>query len=356
VNRRIPALVVSGFLGSGKTTLVRRLLADAQANGVRVALVSNEFGELGIDSALLGRMRDDYVELRGGCVCCKLSDQLVETLEMLRRRVDPDRVIVETSGVALPYDTQLNFWREPVAGWIADDAAVVVVNAEQLAAGRDVARPRSGRAASASEARSERKRAGAPVELGPQRAEGERRQAPAGSASEGRPLPGLRAEAHRNGTFEQQVSSADLLILNQLDRVPQAEIPRLEAMLREIEPEAPILRAVHADVDPRLLFPPDPAGKRTRRRAAAADAEPPEHDHRHERFEAEEMAVEPGVAAEELLARLRQRAALRVKGFVRTREGLRVVQGVGARVELAAPESEPPPELVGRLVVIRRGG
>ncbi len=297
MSRRIPALVVSGFLGSGKTTLVRRLLADAQANGVRVALVSNEFGELGIDAALLGRMRDDYVELRGGCVCCKLSDQLVETLEMLRRRVDPDRVIVETSGVALPYDTQLNFWREPVAGWIADDAVVVVVNAEQLAAGRDV-----------------------------------------------------------EGTFEQQVSSADLVVLNQLDRVPEAAIPRLEAMLREIEPEAPLLRAVHADVDPRLLFPPDPGGKRARRRAAAPGREPPEHDHRHERFEAEEIAVESGVTAEELLARLRQRAALRVKGFVRTREGLRVVQGVGARVELSAAEFEPPPELVGRLVVIRRAG
>jgi len=347
VSRRIPALVVSGFLGSGKTTLVRRLLADAQAHGVRVALVSNEFGELGIDAALLGRMRDDYVELRGGCVCCKLSDQLVETLEMLRRRVDPDRVIVETSGVALPYDTQLNFWREPVAGWIADDAAVVVVNAEQLAAGREVATPRSGRAASASEARSERKRSA-------QRAEGERRQAPAGSASEGRPLSGRRAKIHRDGIFEQQISSADLLILNQLDRVPEAEIPRLEAMLREIEPEAPILRAVHADVDPRLLFPPDPGGARARRRAAAEGPAAPAHDHRHERFEAEEIAVEPGVAAEELVARLRQRAALRVKGFVRTREGLRVVQGVGARVELAAPESEPPPELVGRLVVIRR--
>jgi cobalamin biosynthesis protein CobW len=297
MRRRIPALVVSGFLGSGKTTLVRRLLADAQAHGVRVALVSNEFGELGIDAALLGRMQDEYVELRGGCVCCKLSDQLVETLEMLRRRVDPDRVIVETSGVALPYDTQLNFWREPVADWIADDAAVVVVNAEQLAAERDL-----------------------------------------------------------EGTFEQQVSSADLVVLNQLDRVAEAAIPGLEARLREIEPEAPILRAVHADVDPCLLFPPDLDGKRTLRRAEGAGRTAPAHDHRHERFEAEEIAVEPGVVTDELIARLRQGAALRVKGFVRTREGLRVVQGVGARVELAAPDSEPPPELVGRLVVIRRAG
>jgi cobalamin biosynthesis protein CobW len=294
VTRRIPALVVSGFLGSGKTTLVRRLLADAQAQGVRVALVSNEFGELGIDAALLGRMQDDYVELRGGCVCCKLSDQLVDTLEMLRRRVDPDRVIVETSGVALPYDTQLNFWREPVAGWIADDVAVVVVNAEQLAAEREL-----------------------------------------------------------EGTFEQQVSSADLLVLNQLDRVGESAIPRLEARLREIEPDAPILRAVHADVDPRLLFPPDPAGRRAQRREGAGEARA---DHHHERFEAEEIAVGPEIEADALVARLRAISALRVKGFVRTSDGVRVVQGVGPRIELAAPDAEPREELVGRLVVIRRAG
>jgi G3E family GTPase len=300
VTRRIPVLVVSGFLGSGKTTLVRRLLEDAQAHGVRAAIVSNEFGELGIDAALLGRMQDDYVELRGGCVCCKLSDQLVETLQRLRERVDPDRVIVETSGVALPYDTQLHFAREPIAGWIADDAAVVVVNAEQLAAGRDL-----------------------------------------------------------EGTFEQQVSSADLLVLNQLDRVPESGIEGLEAKLRELEPEAPILRSVHADVDPRLLFPPDPTGRRAARRANAAGegaaARAGAHaDHRHERFEAEEIAVEPGVAGAELAARLRALGALRVKGFVCAREGLRIVQGVGARIELAPPDAPPPPELVGRLVVIRR--
>ncbi|NIV48374.1 MAG: hypothetical protein GWN46_17030, partial [Gammaproteobacteria bacterium] len=69
---------------------------------------------------------------------CKLSDQLVDTLQMLRERTDPDRVVIETSGVALPYDTQLDFRREPVRGWIAGDVAVVVVNAEQLAAGRDL--------------------------------------------------------------------------------------------------------------------------------------------------------------------------------------------------------------------------
>ena len=291
MTRRIPALVVSGFLGSGKTTLVRRVLDDAQRSGVRVALVSNEFGELGIDQALLGRMRDDYVELRGGCVCCKLSDQLVDTLQMLRERTDPDRVVIETSGVALPYDTQLNFWREPVRGWIADDVAVVVVNAEQLAAGRDL-----------------------------------------------------------EGTFEQQASSADLLLLNKIDLVADAVLPRLEARLREIEPNAPILHTVHADVDPALLFPPDPDGRRSGRRTEPPQARP----HHHEVFETQELEVEPGVSPDALIARLEELGVLRAKGFVETASGPRLVQGVGARIELDEVAEPPPPELLGRVVVIRR--
>jgi cobalamin biosynthesis protein CobW len=287
---RIPALIVSGFLGSGKTTLVRHLLADAQRQGVRVAVVSNEFGDLGIDGALLDS-GDDYVELQGGCVCCRLSDELVDTLVQLREQVNPERIIVETSGVALPFDVQMNFWREPVSDWIEDDVAVVVVNAEQLAAGRDL-----------------------------------------------------------EGTFEQQVSSADLLVLNQVDRVDSAGLARLEATLREIEPDAPLLRAVHGNVEPALLFPPDAAGARTARRHAPASPAP----HHHEQFCTEELPVAAGVDPDALVAKIRALGALRAKGFVETAEGTRLVQGVGERVDLSEPPVLPAAELLGRVVVIRR--
>jgi cobalamin biosynthesis protein CobW len=294
-SNRVPALIVSGFLGSGKTTLVRHLLADAQREGVRIAVISNEFGELGIDGALLSSEGDDsaenYIELQGGCVCCRLSDELVDTLVGLRERVKPERVIVETSGVALPFDVQMNFWREPVASWIEDDVALIVVNAEQLAAGRDL-----------------------------------------------------------DGTFEQQVSSADLLVLNKVDLVPYEELPRLESMLREIEPDAPLLRAVHGDIDPMLLFPPDPDGLRRRRRMAGASPAP----HRHEDFDTEVLPVEPGVDSEALVAQLLALGALRCKGFVSTSAGVRLVQGVGARIELSEPSVLPPARLLGQIVVIRR--
>ena len=90
----VPALIVSGFLGAGKTTLVQHLLEQAQAEGVRLAIVSNEFGDTGIDRALLDAGEEGFVELDGGCVCCRLSDALSETLEALLTQVRPDRLVL----------------------------------------------------------------------------------------------------------------------------------------------------------------------------------------------------------------------------------------------------------------------
>ena len=81
----VPALIISGFLGSGKTTLVSRLLDAARRDGVRLAIISNEFGDTGIDRALLDAGQEGFVELDGGCVCCRLSDALSDTVEMIVR-------------------------------------------------------------------------------------------------------------------------------------------------------------------------------------------------------------------------------------------------------------------------------
>lgn len=283
---RIPVLVVSGFLGSGKTTLVRRLLAESQAAGEHLGVIVNDFGSLGIDRALLGAGGARSVELAGGCVCCELSDELVVVLEELRSSTALDRIVIETSGLALPYETQLSLWRPPVSEWTCDDMAVVLVNAEQLAEDRDLG------------------------EL-----------------------------------FEQQVSAADLVVLNQVDRVPEDVLPALEARLREIEPDVPIVRAVRAQLDPALLRPVD-----ARPRIA-----PPErsHDHAlHQRYAAETLEIEAGISERALVERLRALGAVRAKGFVATAEGPRLVQGVGRRVEFA-PATPPDPALLGRLVVIR---
>jgi cobalamin biosynthesis protein CobW len=291
IDKRIPVLVISGFLGSGKTTLVSYLLQEAQAKGARIAVVSNEFGALGIDQALLGQGGEAYVELEGGCVCCQLSDELVKTLQMLWERVYPDGIIVETSGVALPFDTQIQVWREPVCRWVDDDMAVVVVNAEQLFERRDL-----------------------------------------------------------EGTFEDQVSSADLLLLNKIDLVPEESIGQLEAILHDMAPDTPVVHSIHGQIDPSVLFPPDLHDLRARRRTAGAQPTP----HLHESFRAYELAVNDGIDPQVLIERLQHLGMLRGKGFVRTSDGLRLVQGVGRRIELNEPPSLPPTALVGRVVIIVR--
>jgi G3E family GTPase len=263
---------------------------DGQRRGIPTAVVSNELGALGIDRALLAG-EGEIVELEGGCVCCRLGDELIKTLAELRARANPRRVIVETSGAGLPYDTLLHFWRDPVRDWFEDDASLVVVNAEQVIDGRDLA-----------------------------------------------------------GTFEDQVSSADLLVVNKLDLVRGEDWPKIDAVLREIEPDAPILHTTRGRLDPSVLFPPDSREARAARRDPAATPSP----HSHEGFRSEVVEVADGVGAAELVETLRALDAVRIKGFVRAREGLSVVQGVGRRVTVEKAHTEPAEDLVGRVVVIRR--
>ncbi len=295
----VAVLLVSGFLGSGKTTLVRHLLDDAIANGVKVAIVTNEFGELGLDAALIGEGGQATVELEGGCVCCQLSDELLDTLQELRESVDPDRIIIETSGVALPYDTLVQLWREPVNSWLADDAALVVVDALQVYEQRDL-----------------------------------------------------------EGTFEQQVSSADLLLLNKIDLVPESALPAIEARLRAMEPDAPLLHASHCQVDPSVLFTPRPSQlgdeqqTREQRRAPAERGAHDEHD--HEQFASEVISVADDSDLEQLEAELLKTSPLRVKGFVRVGGRVKLLQGVGSRLDVSDAADGVDDKLVGRVVIIRR--
>lgn len=288
-NSRIPALVVSGFLGSGKTSLVRHLLAEAVADGLRLAIVSNEFGELGIDRELLGAGGEAFVELEGGCVCCELSDDLVLTLQRLHEEIQPDRIVIETSGVALPFDTQLNFWRDPVSDWIGDDMALVVVNADQVAEGRDL-----------------------------------------------------------EGTFTDQVTSADLLVLNKIDQVDHASLATIEERLRVLEPDAPIVRSEHGRIDPQLCFPTHP--ETVDRRGTA----PPARPHTHEQFVSEWIEVESGIDEAQLIPLLEEPGLLRAKGFVSAPDGCRLVQVVGRRIEFTPCDPPRDSSVLNRIVRIRR--
>ena len=271
----MPALVVSGFLGAGKTTLVKHLIADAQQQGLKLAVVSNEFGELGIDRALLQEAGGPgYVELEGGCVCCQLTNELLETLQNLWETIRPDRIVVETSGVALPFETLMTFWREPITEWVGESLAVVVANAEQVAEGRDL-----------------------------------------------------------EGTFEQQVSSADIVVFNKVDLVPEDSLGKLENILQDMAPDAPFIRSIQGQIDTNVVFPPTSARTTSKKRKSKPEVRP----HTHEEFEAQEISFPGPITSEQLIQQLQPLQALRIKGIVDTTEGPKLVQGVGPRIDLSAP-------------------
>ncbi|HBB40124.1 MAG: cobalamin biosynthesis protein CobW [Nitrospirae bacterium CG18_big_fil_WC_8_21_14_2_50_70_55] len=125
----IPATVVSGFLGSGKTTLLNRLLAEP--HGRRIAVIVNEFGEVGIDGSLVAG-GERFVALDNGCLCCVLNADLVELLAELGRRADIDQLVVETTGIADPLPVGWAFSRPQLAGRFRLDCLVTVADCLNL--------------------------------------------------------------------------------------------------------------------------------------------------------------------------------------------------------------------------------
>ncbi len=139
--QKIPATVITGFLGAGKTTLIRNLLQ--QANGKRIALVINEFGDIGVDGDLLkgcgieNCTEDDVIELSNGCICCTVADDFIPTIETLLGRADPpDHIVIETSGLALPQPLVRAFNWPEIRTRTTIDGVVTVVDGPALAEGR----------------------------------------------------------------------------------------------------------------------------------------------------------------------------------------------------------------------------
>src|SRR6202051_2356706 len=144
--RRIPATIVTGFLGAGKTSLVRHLISTAA--GHRLAIIVNEFGELGIDRELLLGCGDaacgenDIVELANGCLCCTVADDFVPTLtRLLDRDGPPEHILIETSGLALPKPLVQAFAWPEIRTRTTVDGVLTVIDGAAVAAGRFASDP-----------------------------------------------------------------------------------------------------------------------------------------------------------------------------------------------------------------------
>jgi cobalamin biosynthesis protein CobW len=328
--RRIPATIVTGFLGAGKTSLIRHLLG--QAGGRRIALVINEFGELGIDREILlgcgveSCTADDVIELANGCICCTVAEDFLPTIEKLLERPDPpEHIVIETSGLALPKPLVQAFAWPEVKARVTVDGVVAVIDAAALAAGRF---------------------ADDPAALAAQRAAD----------------PALEHDNPLEEVFGDQLACADLVVLNKSDLLGGAVMGVTEAALRlKLRPAVKLVRAAHGAVAPDVLLGLG---------AAAEDdlaARPSRHDldagHDHDDFESFVVArgpvADPARFVASLGAVISAHDILRLKGFldVPGKEFRQVVQGVGERLQhyFDRPWGAREPRLT-RLVVIGRKG
>jgi len=302
---KIPVTIVTGFLGSGKTTLIRHLLQHP--GGRRLAVLVNEFGTVGVDGEILKACADEncpetaILELANGCICCTVADDFIPTVEkLLALPQRPDHILIETSGLALPKPLLKAFDWPAIRSRITVDGVIALADAEAVAAGRfapDVAA------------------------VGAQRAADD----------------GLDHETPLSEVFEDQLACADIVLLTKADLVDAATLEQARAVINAEAPRPlPILPISEGVIDPAIILGLN---------AAAEDdlaARPSHHDgeeeHEHEDFDSTIVTL-PEVSDPQALVLAIQRLAreqgvLRVKGFVAVKgKPMRLlVQAVGERV------------------------
>ncbi|MFZ4288249.1 cobalamin biosynthesis protein CobW [Variovorax sp. HJSM1_2] len=307
---KIPATIVTGFLGSGKTTLLRHILQNA--GGLRIAVIVNEFGELGIDGEILrgcgigcddeGNATDGTLyELANGCMCCTVQEEFFPVMQKLAEMRDRiDAVLIETSGLALPKPLVQAFQWPGIANVFTVDSVVTVVD-------------------------------------GPAAASGQFAENPVAVDAQRRADPNLDHDSPLHELFEDQLSAADLVVLNKTDLMDDAARNSVEALIRgEIPAEVKIVSATEGRLPLALLLGQGRAAETTiNLRQSHHDHE---EDHDHDDFDSVVVKL-PQVDRDRLLAQLEQLVAqqtiYRIKGFaaIPGKPMRLLVQGVGRRFD-----------------------
>jgi len=312
---KLPTTIVTGFLGSGKTTLLRHMLQNAK--GRRLAVIVNEFGEVGVDGELLrqcgigcdeGESTADggaLYELANGCLCCTVQEEFVPVLQaLLERRERIDHIVIETSGLALPKPLVQAFQWPEIRAACTVDAVVTVVDAPAVRAGQFAADPEA--------------------------VDRERRADP--SLDHVRSLREL---------FEDQLSAADLVILHKTDQLDAADLARVrEQIAASTPPSVKILTAAHGELPVDVLLGLERAAEDgiDARHTHHDDAHDEGREHSHELFDTLVLTLgelERPALLRGLEALVRDHEVYRAKGFasVPGKPMRLVVQGVGARFD-----------------------
>lgn len=315
--QKIPATVITGFLGAGKTTLIRNLLA--KADGRRIALVINEFGDIGIDGDVLKGCGDaacaeeDIIELSNGCICCTVADDFIPTMQKLIDRDNPpEHIIIETSGLALPQPLVRAFNWPDIRNRVTVDGVVTVVDGPALAEGRFA--HDEGRVTAQREADD--------------------------SIDHETPLADL---------FEDQLACADMIVVSKSDAMAGGAGATIEALKPRARAGVRFVPSSTAGLGPDVLLgmgkgAEDDMGARHEVHHHHHDDEDDdhhdhEHSHGHDEFDSFALTLgeiaEPEAFLERVGAVIRAHDVLRLKGFVAVagKPMRMVVQAVGPRIE-----------------------
>lgn len=328
--RKIPATIVTGFLGAGKTTLIRHVLENAGDR--RLALIINEFGDVGVDGEILRACgvencpEENIVELANGCLCCTVADDFLPAIEaLLAHEKRPDHIIIETSGLALPKPLVKAFDWPAIRSKLTVDGVIAVIDGKAVAEGRFVDDPEA---------------------VAIERAQTE-------TIDHDNPLEEV---------FEDQLICADLVILNKIDLLDRDEEQAVAASLADrARAAAPILRARQGRIDPTALLGLSAAAEDDlASRPSHHDSEP---DHDHDDFDTFVVTLptiaDPAILTERIEKIAREHDVLRVKGFIEvaSKPMRLLVQAVGARIQHHYDRPWKPNESrVSRLVIIGEKG
>jgi len=334
---KIPATIITGFLGAGKTTLIRHMLQNAQ--GRRIALIINEFGDLGVDGDILKGCGDetcreeDVMELSNGCICCTVADDFIPTMEKLLAREDrPDHIVIETSGLALPQPLVRAFNWPGISTQVTVDGVVTVVDGKAVTEGRF---------------------AHSVAAVDAQRQLDEN----------------LDHETPLSELFEDQIACADMIVVNKTDLLEGAEAEALVGTLREssrsgVQVVTTSMGKLPVDVllGQGIGAESDLDSRHELHHHHHDHSDEHEHDHDHDAFESFVVTLgeitDPKAFSDQVSTIIGAHDILRLKGFaaVSGKPMRLTLQAVGPRVETYFDQPFGDTARATRLVVIGQAG